>query len=236
MATSKTRHPFFSKTRMEALSDGVFAVAMTLLVVDVSTIGLPKLDHAWWPEFWPKAVSFVYSFIVVAVYWVIHHNEMNLIRGTTREFNWLNLFFLLFIVLIPFSAALLGNNWFLSHSLEPGHYWYIRIPMFTYSANLILASISLQAAWWYASRREYLLSDVNSVVRRTFARNFIIPVATVLVLLVALWSVDVGQSLLVLIPLSYALWTLWAAHKVHEERERYEASHVATSRQSLGSN
>ena len=72
-----TREGIFKKTRMEAFSDAVFAVALTLLIIDISTIGLPKLDAVgladwqqhWWPDFWPKALAFVYSFAVVAVYW-----------------------------------------------------------------------------------------------------------------------------------------------------------------------
>jgi hypothetical protein len=114
MATvdQSVNHRFFDKTRMEALSDGVFAVALTLLVVDIVTTGLPKLgDIGWWHHFWPKALSFVYSFFIVGMYWVIHHNEWNALKGTTRELMWLNGIFLLFIVFIPFSAALLGSNW-----------------------------------------------------------------------------------------------------------------------------
>jgi len=233
---------------MEAFSDAVFAVALTLLIIDISTIGLPKLDAVgladwqqhWWPDFWPKALAFVYSFAVVAVYWVVHHNEMDLIEGTTREFNWLNLIFLLFIVVIPFSAALLGNNWSLTATIDPDRlcysFWYKRIPMLTYSANLILAGISLQAAWLYAKRQKNREWQVNifsdratpDVIKSTFARNWIIPVATVPVLLVALlWSVNVGQGLLVFIPLSYAAWTLWTAHQIHKRHEREHASRIA---------
>jgi uncharacterized membrane protein len=140
-AKTQTPRPIFEKTRMETFSNGVFAVALTLLIIDISTIGLPILDPAkrpplpHEPDFWPKALSFVYSFVVVAVYWVVHHNEMDAIKGTTREFNWLNLISLLFIVAIPFSAALLGNNWSIPEAIEPDRqcysYWYKRIPVLT---------------------------------------------------------------------------------------------------------
>jgi uncharacterized membrane protein len=175
---------------------------------------------------------------VVAVYWVVHHNEMDLIKGTTREFNWLNLIFLLFIVVIPFSAALLGNNWDLPDNILPDRqcysFWYKRIPVLTYSANLIFAGISLQLVWRYAKRQKsrtwqkHILSDraSDSVIRDTFARNWIIPVATLFVSLVALRSVDVGQPLLVLVPLSYAIWSLRTAHLTHERHAADYASNT----------
>ena len=238
-AKTQTPRPIFEKTRMETFSNGVFAVALTLLIIDISTIGLPILDPAkrpplpHEPDFWPKALSFVYSFVVVAVYWVVHHNEMDATKGTTREFNWLNLIFLLFIVAIPFLAALPGNNWSIPEAIEPDRqcysYWYKRIPVLTYSANLILAGISLQAAWWYAKRqrnRRWQETDLQdgvttTTIQTTSVRNWIIPVATVPVLLVALfWSVDWGQGLLVAVPLSYALWTLLVAHRTHIRHER----------------
>lgn len=229
----ETTHPIFAKTRMEAFSDGVFAVAITLLVVDIAA-HIPELSpripepRDWWPDFWPKVLSFVYSFFVVGIYWIVHHNETDLIKGTTRELNWLNLFFLLFIVLIPFSAALLGNNWRLYETIDADRFLYVRIPIFTYSANLILAGISLQVLWRYAKRQrnigwqEHILSDhvSDSVIRETFNRNWRIPGATAVVLIVTLWSVKAGQILLVVIPLYYAGWTLWEAHRIRKGRER----------------
>jgi uncharacterized membrane protein len=237
----KTTHPIFKKTRMEAFSDGVFAVAITLLVVDIAikipnlSPGIPEFEQDWWPDFWPKAVIFAYSFVVVSVYWVMHHNEMNLLKGTTRELNWLNLVFLLFIVLIPFSAALLGNNWRLTEITLPGRFWYMRIPIFIYSANLILASISLQFVWLYARRRGLIDESRDaaplrppprrlSVFWRTVIRNCIIPIATVLVLILSRWEANLAQWVLVSVPLSYAVWTLWAAGRIRKLREdRYQA-------------
>jgi uncharacterized membrane protein len=205
---------------MEALSDGVFAVALTLLVVDIATTGLPKLGSDWWHDFWPKAVSFIYSFLVVGMYWIIHHNEMDLIKGTSRELLWLNLVFLLFIVFIPFSAALLGANWRLAND----DFWYERIPILTYSANLILAGAALQATWLYASHRAYLLGEraVGSAVDDTTKRNLLIPIATLLVAFIALIWVEAGQWLIVAVPLSYVLWTLWAARQIRLARARPE--------------
>ena len=223
----KTTRRIFAKTRMEAFSDGVFAVAITLLVVDIAA-KIPPLSPAiepdfkedWWTEFWPKGLTFVYSFFVVGVYWAVHHNEMHLIKGTTRAFNWLNLVFLLFIVLIPFSAALLGTNWRLCETIDADRFLYMRIPIFTYSTNLILAGISLQVLWWYAKRQSILSDHVSdSDIRQTFNRNWLIPGSTLVVLIVTLWSVKAGQRIIVGIPLLYAVWTLREAYKIRKKRE-----------------
>jgi uncharacterized membrane protein len=226
----KTTRRIFAKTRMEAFSDGVFAVAITLLVVDIAAkipplslaIG-PDIKEDWWTDFFPKGLTFVYSFFVVGVYWVVHHNEMNLLKGTTRELNWLNLCFLLFIVLVPFSAALLGTNWRLCETIDADRFLYMRIPIFTYSANLILAGISLQVLWWYANigSQEHILSDhvSDSDIRQIVNRNWIIPGSTLVVLIVTLWSVKAGQRIIVGIPLLYAVWTLREAYKSRKKRE-----------------
>ena len=68
-------------TRIGALSDGVFAVALTVLVLDLHP---PELsDPRWWDQLWPKIVSFVVSFLIVSIYWIAHNNESRLIKKQT---------------------------------------------------------------------------------------------------------------------------------------------------------
>ena len=102
-------------SRIEALSDGVFAVAMTLLIIDIrvpdlsSDPGFGRLARDVL-SLWPHFVTYAVSFLIVGLYWVSHHLLFDLIRRTDRGLMWINLFFLLFVVVIPFSTALLGSH------------------------------------------------------------------------------------------------------------------------------
>jgi uncharacterized membrane protein len=95
-------------------------VALTILVVNVSnTESIEKISKGEFRLFLPIFFSFIFSFVVIGMYWVAHHNEMNLIQRSDRPFLWLSLLFLLSIVCIPFSAAYLGKNWIWNgHSMK----------------------------------------------------------------------------------------------------------------------
>lgn len=229
------RRPPFPKNRFEAISDGVFSVALTLLVVDIATTGLPHLakEH-WFGEFWPRLASFVYSFVVVGIYWVAHHNEMNMVKSIPGRIPlWLNLFFLFWIVCIPFSAAFLGSNWNvvldaadefgrttgiartsvtpLGH-IDPG-FRYRRVPFITYAVNLWLAGVTLQWVWHFISGHRNCL-DYNHLheVDETTKRNRLIPNATLIAFGIGLLLPSEWAPVpLVIVPLLYAGWTLWLA-------------------------
>src|SRR6266487_2888595 len=97
--------------RIEAFSDGVFAVAITLLVLNLQVPQLasanelvPKLS-----ELWPKLLSYALSFVIVGIYWVAHHNTFHYIKQSDRNLLWLNILLLMCIVFLPFPTALLGQ-------------------------------------------------------------------------------------------------------------------------------
>ena len=103
------------KGRIEALTDGIFAVAMTLLVLDLK---LPEtlagIDDAGLREallaLLPKLESYVISFLVLCVFWLGHHRLMHLVRGVDQLFLWRNLLFILFITFVPFTTSLMGEH------------------------------------------------------------------------------------------------------------------------------
>jgi len=100
-----------SKTRIEALTDGIFAIAMTLMVFDIKVAPVAHMDQ--WNlrheliQLWPRFLAYVISFVMLGVYWVGHHNQYHYIRRTDRPFLWINIFFLMGVSLIPFSTSLL---------------------------------------------------------------------------------------------------------------------------------
>src|SRR6185312_10886892 len=107
------RNAFVQRT-MEALTDGIFAIAMTLLVLELKVPELPKsvstsellqsLRHEG-----PAFISFMVSFLYCGVLWMMHHLAMHFIRHIQIGLVWLNLLFLMSISVLPFSCALLGH-------------------------------------------------------------------------------------------------------------------------------
>ena len=104
----------FSKHRVEALADGIFAVAMTLLVIELK---LPErstiLTHQDFVQavaaLFPKFQSWVISFFVLAIFWYTHHRQFHYVRVVDATFLWLNILYLSFVSLMPFSSALAGQ-------------------------------------------------------------------------------------------------------------------------------
>ncbi len=102
-----------SNARLEAFSDGVFAIALTLLIIDVRLPDTATVTDsaALWQALWhliPSLLAFLLSFGVIFITWVNHHGALRLVRGSSPSFIYANGFLLLTVVLIPFPTGLLG--------------------------------------------------------------------------------------------------------------------------------
>jgi uncharacterized membrane protein len=99
-----------SAARLETFADGVFAIAATLLILNVE---VPELDeHSLAHELvrlWPAYVGYGVSFLTIGIIWVNHHTVLRQIRGVDRIFLFINVFFLLCIAFIPFPTRLLAT-------------------------------------------------------------------------------------------------------------------------------
>lgn len=100
--------------RVLTFSDGLFAIAMTLLVVGIEVPGIPDTDDVGelWDalgDLYPSIISFLISFAVIGRYWMAHHQFFSLLKGVTLPLIGLNLIYLLFIAFLPFPTGLLGN-------------------------------------------------------------------------------------------------------------------------------
>ena len=155
-----------SRNRIEALTDGVFAVAMTLLVLDIKvpepqqSEGVADLPVRLL-ALWPKLLSYAISFVILGVYWVGHHIQLSFIRRADRPLLWINVLFLLWVALVPFSTALLSE------------YSKTRVAIAIYGANLIAIGLTLALHWWYATAgRRHVEPDIHSgLVRAAMART-----------------------------------------------------------------
>src|SRR5437870_91137 len=108
-------------SRLEAFCDGVFAIALTLLIIDIKIPSTTEINST--AEFWialkhitPSIFSFILSFAVILITWVNHHNGLKLVNKSNSTFYYANGFLLLTVVFIPFPTALLGEYLFTDHA------------------------------------------------------------------------------------------------------------------------
>ena len=98
------------KQRLEAFSDGVFAIVITLLILDVRIPPTGGGSFGALLLILPQLAAFVLSFVIVGVYWVAHHMMLHFVRAVDRPLLWANLLLLLTVVLIPVPTAWLGQH------------------------------------------------------------------------------------------------------------------------------
>jgi uncharacterized membrane protein len=186
-----------STNRLEAFSDGVFAVAITLLVLNlqvpqIDTISelVPKLGALW-----PKLLSYALSFVLVGIYWVAHHNTFHYIKRSDRNLLWLNILLLMCIVFLPFPTALLGQ------------YPEQQVSIIIYAGTLVITGLVLQTLWWYATSGCRLV-DRNidpRLVQRATRRNLTAPLVYLLAIGISVFSVPASLVLFLLVPVYYIL-------------------------------
>jgi uncharacterized membrane protein len=144
-----------STNRLEAFSDGVFAVAITLLVLDIRPPADAHGAGELWRrlgDLWPHYAAYAVSFLVIGIVWVNHHAVMELVARVDRGFAFLNLLLLMAVALIPFATALLAD--YLRHGGAAAH-----PAAAAYSAVISLMGMAFGALWIYASRDGRLLVD-----------------------------------------------------------------------------
>ncbi len=187
--------------RIAAISDGVFPIAITLLVLNLRVPDqLPSSGLAgMMPGLLPQLGAFVLTFVVVGVYWVGQHNMFLHIHHHDRILLWLNLLFLLFVVAMPFFADLIVNH------LED------ELALTLYTGNLVCAGLALDAVWWYASSNHRLvdLSIDPALVGYVHRRVLTAPAAYLISIAVSLVSQVAAMAIIVAVPVSYIVPTPW---------------------------
>lgn len=162
-------------SRVMALTDGVFAIIMTLLVLDIQ---IPKLvageslTNALLINVWPNIVVFVISFVLTALYWVVHRDMFNLIRGVDRGLIWLNILYMLPVALVPAAAALLSS------------YSHDALALRIYGLLLLLIALMRLVLWYYIGTRRHLL--IEQVPWRTLWLGGFTSITLILLYLIAI--------------------------------------------------
>ena len=138
--------------RMEIFSDGVFAIAITLLVLELpfEQVHEGELDTAL-RDHWPSLVAFALSFITIGIAWMHHNAMVDALEHVDRLALFLNLLFLMTIAFLPFPTALLADYMDTSEDSTAA--------VFVYSAAWLLATIALSSFWSYVTAGRRLVRD-----------------------------------------------------------------------------
>jgi TMEM175 potassium channel family protein len=173
-----------STSRLEAFSDGVFAIAATLLILGVHESG-GALGHALL-HIWPSYVAYAVAFITIGIIWVNHHTVFGQVERVDRRFLLINVVFLAFVAFIPFPTGLIATH-FRGGGLEPA--------AIAYGATLTATAIAFNTLWFYAAKDHRLLRKnadtrvVTGISRSYLPGPFIYLAATLVALASSLASV-----------------------------------------------
>ncbi|HZF34939.1 MAG TPA: TMEM175 family protein [Candidatus Angelobacter sp.] len=199
MATSYDQIAGRGLERLAALSDGVFAIAMTLLVLDIRSPAAEAIHSE--QDLWhalvalsPRLLMYLMSFLTLGIFWVGQQTQLNHLVRANRDLAWLHIAFLAAISLMPFSTALLAE--FVSY----------RIALLVYWANVLIGGVALYATWIYAGRAGLVKPDTPAetsaaIGRRILVAQSLYAFGALLCVFDTYWSI----AFIVLVQLNYAI-------------------------------
>jgi uncharacterized membrane protein len=188
-----------SVDRIAALSDGVFAIALTLIVLEIRVPELAQvrteadLLHAL-ARLAPQFLMYAMSFMTAGIFWVGQQTQLNHLKHADRDLTWLYIAFLAFVAVIPFSTELLAR------------YITLRTALVVYWLNILALGVSLLASWVYAKRHDLLREEVTpevkaAVWRRIWLAQGLYALGAALCLINTYWSI----GFIALVQLNYAV-------------------------------
>ena len=151
--------------RLETFADGVFAIAATLLIIDVNADATGGALGAQLTHSWPQYVAYAVSFVTIGVMWVNHHTCMSLIARADRRFLFINVALLACIAFVPFPTRLIAE-----HLRDDG----LRAAALTYGLTLTATAICFFAFWFYAAiGRRLIAPDADERLVRGISRSYL---------------------------------------------------------------
>jgi uncharacterized membrane protein len=190
-------------SRLEAFCDGVFAIALTLLIIDIKIPSTEKISST--ADLWralghilPSIFAFVLSFIIILITWVNHHNALRLTNKLSNAFIYANGLLLLTVVFMPFPTSLLGDYILTDHAAP--------------AVILYNSTMALQAIGWIlagqTSLKHHLGRDEKSIVQMHRSRKFGY-FAFVLYSLLAILAIWLPFGIAIITTLTWIFWLIW---------------------------
>ncbi len=168
--------------RVVAFSDGVFAIAITLLVLSIDIPKVPddKLGDVL-RDLLPQLGTYALSFLVIGVYWMAHHRVFRSVNRVDRRLLWINLVLLGFIALLPFPTEVLGK------------YGNTTLGTVTYAAAICAVGATATVVWWYINHAGLTAPLTPDLVRLGTLRSAIPPTVFALSIPIAFVNVDLAK-------------------------------------------
>jgi len=185
-------------TRLETLADGVFAIAATLLIIDVSVEAHGDELGAALAHAWPQYAAYAISFLTIGIMWVNHQAIFRQIGRADHRFQFLNIGLLLCIAFVPFPTRLVAE-----HLRDDG----LQVAAYAYGLTMTATAICFGSLWFYAAVGRRLIADTaDERVVRGISRSYL-PGAPIYALstLVAVWSPEASVGLFAAIAIFFAL-------------------------------
>jgi uncharacterized membrane protein len=153
--------------RLAALSDGVFAVAMTLLVLDLRAPAAEAIhsEHellAALGALAPRVVTYLMSFMTLGIFWLGQQTQLDRLEKSDRDLAWLHIAFMFAVTLVPFTTGLLSE--FIA----------LRAALLVYWANILLLGVLLYASWRYADRAKLIRADTTGEITAAICRRIVV--------------------------------------------------------------
>jgi uncharacterized membrane protein len=186
--------------RLEALTDGIFAIAMTLLVLtlDLGDIasGMTQLKlHQLLLAQIPKFYNYALSFVLLAIFWILHHQQFHYIKKTNQHHLWINIFILMFVALIPFSTSLVGD-----YSSD----WMAEL---FFGGNIFILGMLFSLNWHYSTKNSRLIEGEleKRRVQLGTRRGLVTPAVSLLAIITAFLDPSYSPYVYLLIPVILSL-------------------------------
>ena len=146
-------------TRLETFSDGVFAIAATLLILDVRLPDNGSVTHGLL-HIWPAYAAYALAFITIGIMWINHHTVFGCIDRVDRTFLTINVLFLMLIAFVPFPTHVLAEH--LEHDAKAA--------AFAYGLTMVLMAVLYNVLWFYAARGRRLIAPTPTRGRSPASR------------------------------------------------------------------
>jgi uncharacterized membrane protein len=192
--------------RVEAFSDGVFAIAITLLILEIKVPGAPTEPSAgkWWliaslGELWPSFIAFVLSFGTVLIMWVNHHGLFEHAQRVDKPLLFANGFLLLVVTFVPFPTAVLAEYLDQPSANAASVFYCATYVLVSLAYNLLLSAVARNRAPEAVSSPAHQAAVAR--IRRAYRIGLVVYLAAVLA---AVFSAVAGLAICL------SLWVLWA--------------------------
>jgi uncharacterized membrane protein len=208
------------RERLLFLSDGVFAIAITLLVLEIALPHITGSYQVQEQEFpgalwglWPQVLTYALTFLIVGVYWMSHQRVFEYVVRADGVLAWLNVFFLMSVAFLPIPSNILGEY--------GAHGPAVRF----YSLGLMLPGLWIIAMWWYATHQHRLVEkNLNArVIRHRLERYLIAPVVFLIAIGASYFNPHVAGVSLLLVVVGVAVHEIW--HRIRSGRETNRTEH-----------